>query len=549
MPAKIFTTAKILIVEEQPLAQSYMKQSLEKLGFRKLFFADHAKSAKEQCLIEKFDIIVCSFNLNKQQDGYQLYEELTVKQLIKSSTGFIFISAETSGSLVHSVLELQPDDFLVKPFTVHELKNRIERVLLRKYDLLKIYTLIDDKNDSKALKYINAALEQSQSNYSPILLRLKGDVLLRLNRIDEAKDFFKSALNIQKFAWAKLGLVEALIANNEHILAQRMLKTLLERQETRLVALDLLGRLEIELNQFEIAQGYLSQAADIAPRNIKRQKSLSHVSLLNHDYEKSYATQKDIASYAKHSIHDHPDIYLNAARAGIDFALTTDQTDQIQRISRQTNQYLVDLKSQFPNTSNQEQVDVLNARLYYLKDEHKKARRLIEQLEDEEQIRSVDGALDKAKALHELGFHQKAQTLFTKIINHCEHHPNVSDTTYLRYIQQQQNERRDIKMGPKELNNHAVNQFNKGQLNTALEAFTQAFRVMPRNASIALNLLQCLFDSNNQQGGTFNLVLAKKCYALLAKSTLHEEQTQRFDKLVNKAKEMNLNLGEKSSLL
>ena len=54
------------------------------------------------------------------------------------------------------------------------------------------------------------------------------------------------------------------------------------------------------------------------------------MSLINHDYEKSYLTQKDIATFAKHSIHDHPDVYLNAARAGIDFALTTDQTDQIQ---------------------------------------------------------------------------------------------------------------------------------------------------------------------------------------------------------------------------
>ena len=106
MPAKIFSNAKILIVEEQPLAQSYMKQSLEGLGFRQLRFAEHANSAKEQCQIEQFDLIVCSFNLSKQQDGYQLYEELKMKRLIKNSTGFIFISAETSGSLVHSVLEL-----------------------------------------------------------------------------------------------------------------------------------------------------------------------------------------------------------------------------------------------------------------------------------------------------------------------------------------------------------------------------------------------------------------------------------------------------------
>ena len=228
---------------------------------------------KSECINEQFDLIVCSFNLNKHQDGYQLYEELRIKQLIKSSTGFIFISAETSGSLVHSVLELQPDDFLVKPFTAQELKIRIERILKRKRDLQTVYNFIDDGNDSKALKYISAALNKN-NNYSPILLRLKGDALLRLNRNQEAKDFFKSVLDIQKFAWAKVGLVEALIENNEHILAQRMLKTMLERNETRLIALDLLGRLEIKLNQFELAQEFLSQAADIAPLNIMRQKSL-----------------------------------------------------------------------------------------------------------------------------------------------------------------------------------------------------------------------------------------------------------------------------------
>jgi DNA-binding response OmpR family regulator len=543
MPTKIFSKAKILIVEEQPLAQSYMKQSLERLGFRQLRFAEHANSAKEQCLNEQFDLIVCSFNLSKQQDGYQLYEELRVKQLIKNSTGFIFISAETSGSLVHSVLELQPDDFLVKPFTVQELKLRIDRILKRKFDLKTIYTLIDDGNDSKAIKSIELTLNKKNNSYSPILLRLKGDALLRLKRNEEAKTFFKSVLDIQKFAWAKVGLVEALIANNEHILAQRMLKTMLEHQDTRLVALDLLGRLEIKLNQFELAQDFLSQAVNIAPRNISRQKSLSNVSLMNHDYEKSYLTQKDIATYAKHSIHDHPDIYLNAARAGIDFALTTDQTDQIQRISRQTNQYINDLKKQFPNNTTQAQIDVLNARLHYLKDEHQKAKKLIEQLdEDDTHIRSVDGSLDKAKAFHELGFHQKAQTLFTQIIEHCERYPSISDTTYLRYIQQQQGERRDIKMGPKELNNHAVNQFNRGQLNTALEAFTQAFRVMPRNSGIALNLLQCLFDSTKQQNSSFNIGLAKKCYALLSKTQLASEQAQRLDKILLIAKEMRLDI-------
>ncbi|CCQ09306.1 hypothetical protein PALB_1440 [Pseudoalteromonas luteoviolacea B = ATCC 29581] len=541
MPPINLTNSKILIVEEQPLALNYIKQSLERLDYQNVKFADSAPLAKEMCVAETFDLIICSFDLSKKQDGYQLYEELKAKRLVRGVTGFIFVSAETSGALVHSVLELQPDDFLVKPFTINDLKSRIERVLKRKRVLRKILTLIDDENDSKALRFINGELDKEGQALTPLLLRLKGDVLLRLKQFEEAKQFFKSALDLQKFTWAKIGLIEALIANNEHVLAHRMLKTLLEKSETRLIALDLLGRLEMQLNQFESAQEFLSQASDMAPRNIERQKSLSRVAQINHDYERSYLAQKDIATFAKNSIHDNPEIYLNAVRAGIDFALSTDQTEQITRITRQTQQYLQDLKKQFPHANNQAQIDVLNARMHYLKDENQKARRLMEQLADEPVIRSIDASLDKAKAYHELGFTHKAQALFGQIITHCERHAKNEDPTTLHYLQQQQAERKEITMGPRELNNHAVNQFNRGQVEVALEAFTQAFRIMPKNASIALNLLQCLLDSS-KKGQTFNSNLAGRCVTMLRDTKLEPDQQLRFESILDKLKEMKLSI-------
>jgi len=79
-------------------------------------------------------------------------------------------------------------------------------------------------------------------------------------------------------------------------------------------------------------------------------------------------------------------------------------------------------------------------------------------------------------------------------------------------------------------------------INLTLEAFTQAFRVMPRNQSIALNLLQCLFDSTKQSGSLFNIELAKRCYALLDKAKLQADQTQRLDKILHIAKETNLDI-------
>nr|WP_232056566.1 response regulator [Pseudoalteromonas sp. A25] len=519
-----------------------MKRSLEQLSFRDIQFADNAVVAKELCKIHNFELIICSFDLTNGQDGYQLYEELKHRKLIRKTTAFIFVSAEASPGVVHSILELNPDEFLVKPFSIKELKTRIDRVLKRKHSLKNIYALIDDGNDSKALKLIDDTLDKQDHAYSPILLKLKGDILIRLKRINDAKHFYKSALELQKFTWAKIGLIEALILNNEDTLAQRMLASMIEQPETRLVALDLLGKLEIKLNMLEQAQERLQEASEIAPRNIDRQRSLGRIASLNHDYESSYNAMKEVAHYAKNSIHDGPDVYLNAVRAGIDFALTTDQSDQIHRITRQSQQYLGDLKKQFPDANNQAQIDVLHARIHYLKDENKMARQLIEQLDDEPTIRSVDAALDKAKAFHELGFQNKAQALFTQIIDHCKHHKQVSDPITMRYIEQQQKERNDITMGPKELNNHAVTQFKRGQLEVAMEAFTQAFRIMPKNTSIALNLLQCMLDHTGKSGGTFNSALAKKCYKTLSTAPLDAEQHQRFAKLLAHMQELGLSL-------
>ncbi|ATC94160.1 response regulator [Pseudoalteromonas tunicata] len=540
MAGKTLFQSKVLIVDDQPLAQIYMKQSLESIGFRELTCAEHAHSAIRLCEKQKFDLILCSYNLGRDKDGYHLYEELKKKRLVRQSTGFIFISAETDASLVRSVVELQPDDFLAKPFVLRELSTRIERLLKRKRALAKIYDFIDVENYSKALKYIEANLNgQTMTSYSPILLRLKGELLIKLNRFAEAKEFFKSVLNLQKFTWAKVGLVESLIANHEYQLARSLLESMVERPETKLVAFDLLGKLELHLKNYNEAQIYLSSATDMSPRNIVRQNTLVNVARLNHDYEQHYDTNRAILKFAKHSIHDCPDIYLNVARAGVDYALTTEQSELITRLTRQTMEYLSELKQQFPDADTQEQLDIVRARLHYLKDERDKAVALINQLvEDDGPIRSVDDTLDKAKALHELGFHQRASELFEKIAEHCAKYP-VKDSTFIAYISQEKQEREDIKHGPRELNNTAVKQYQSGKYQQAVETFSQAFRVMPRNQSIALNLLQCILNAS-RSGQTFNSELIGRCTKTIENSRLDNDQRVRYDKIKEQLQQIGL---------
>ena len=531
MKNKRLYESSILLIDDQPLALSYMKQSLESLGFSDISIAENAKMALGLCQEHTFNLVLCSFNLGKLKDGYQLYEELKTKRLIKNICGFIFISAETDTSLVHSVIELQPDDFLAKPFSLKVFGERIIKLLKRKHALAQIYDFIDVGNDSKALRYVNEMLADSSKNHlSPILLKLRGELLLRLKRTAEAIDFFKSVLNIQKFTWARVGLVEAYIQNSEFTQAKNILEVMLTKPETRLVGYHLLGKLELFLENYQQAQHYLSLASKLAPRNIERQEDLIILSKYNHDHEKHFRVNKELVKYAKHSMHDKPDIYLNLARAGIDYALTLDQADIVNRLTRQSNECLSELRKQFPDSKAQEQIDVINARIHYLKDERSKAIALVEQLEDQPIIRSVDDTLDKAKAFHELGMHHKANQLFAKLTEHCGKYQ--SDNAPLNaYLKQEQQERDEIRHSPKELNNNAVHSYEKGKYEEALNYFTQAFRIMPKNANIALNLLQVMLDTKHPGSQSLNKAMISRCMDTINNAKLDAEQQARLDKL------------------
>ncbi|WP_199611384.1 response regulator [Flocculibacter collagenilyticus] len=539
MTVSFASDINILIIDDQPLAQSYMRYSLESLGYRNVAIAEKAERAIRLSRERNFDLMICSFNLRHGKDGYQLYEELKSKKLIKLTTAFVFISAETDTSLVHSVVELQPDDFLAKPFTLKELGSRLDRVLNRKHILRPIYQFIDSENYSAAIRQIDDFLEnETYAKLLPLLLRLKGDILLRIFDWPSAITFFESILEVQKFAWARIGLVEALVNNQEDERAMLHLKQMIERPETKLIAYDMLSQLQFKNKEYEEAFNHLQIAAQMSPRNLYRQEKLLNLSRITHDYEAQFKTSKDIVKFAKHSMHEQPSIYLNVARASIDYAQTCFEEDTV-RILRHATDYLAEMKKNFPNADTEEQITCLTARLLYLKDEKVKAKQLIHQVmnQDEAPIESIEDELDKAKALHELGFHDKSKQLFERIEEYCLS-TQTGSNGLTEYIQQEKQQREEITETPKELNNKAVNLYSHGKYNEAFNAFLLAFKVMPKNTSICLNLLQTICDAPNINVNAEDVHhLIERCINVIDDVGLNDEQTLRYNKLTERLKD------------
>lgn len=525
---------RILIIDDQSLSQSYLRYALEQLNYQNISYADRAQTALNLCKQNYFDLIICAYNLPQGKDGYQLFDELKSTGLQKLSCGLIFISADTDPALVHSVLELQPDEFLAKPFVIRDLQQRIERVLSRKQQLRSVYDLLELQQYDKALIQLDQQLAQPELHkLYPMLLKVKGDILLQQQDYNTGLTFFRAMLHIQPFGWARIGKVRCLLALQQEQDAFSELEQMLARSETRLFALDCLTELEFRQQHYQQAQQHILTAANIAPRNLLRQQKLLQLSRLNHDYETQYRAARDMVKFARHSMYEQSDLYLNLARASIDFALSSEDSEQQIRLNRQATLSLNTAQRQFSPPASEQALQVLQARLLYLQDQREKARQLLAELSSDDDIHSLEDALDKAKALHEVGLSEASKTLFSRISSYCA--TQQPEPMLAQYLQQEQQERAAMAHGPRELNNNAVHLYQHGNWQEAFSAFMLAWQVMPKNAGIALNLWQTLLTSPRPLcPAAQQQALLDQCQQLIENSKLKTEQLQRYQQLKQK---------------
>ncbi|MBT0587648.1 response regulator [Alteromonas oceanisediminis] len=529
MNIKLARQSKVLIIDDQALAKGYMKYSLEELGFDNIHYSDVVSHAMQTVRREHFDLIICSYDLKNEQDGYYLYDQLKADGDIAPSTAFVFISADTTPDIVHSIVELQPDDFLAKPFTVRELDTRLSRVLMRKKALKPIYELMERDKPEKALVALeNFLSEPSNSEFFPLALRTKGELLERCGFHQQGSEFYSAILNVQAFAWAQLGLVRCLIKLDRDDDAEKLILSLAFKPDCKLAAYDLLAALQIKQHEFDDALESVVVATEVSPRNIRRHKTALDLSRIVHDYAAQFDAAKRIVKFAKNSIHDKPENYLTVARAGIDFAMTADET-QTHKLIKQTTEYLRQLKSSFPKADIEDQVKVINARLMYLEDETENAKALLSQLSNDSwDSEPIEGLLDKAKAFHEVGLHEHSLHMLDAIEIRCRKNAEQGDL-FMHYVEKEKIEKTAIQTSPKELNNQAVKHYEKGEIEQALTVFRQAFTVMPKNPSIALNLLQATAAEIKEFGVTANAPkLIKNCILTIENGTLNADQEQRY---------------------
>jgi two-component system response regulator TrcR len=120
------TKINLLLVEDEPVLASIIKESLESRGFQ-VRIAVNGIEGWSIFRLEKPDICVIDVMLPKK-DGFTLVNDI---RMVNLRVPIIFLTARTQTEDVLKGLEIGADDYMKKPFSMEELVLRIKGLLKR----------------------------------------------------------------------------------------------------------------------------------------------------------------------------------------------------------------------------------------------------------------------------------------------------------------------------------------------------------------------------------------------------------------------------------
>ena len=235
-----------------------------------------------------FDVMVCGDQFPKGGgSGQELLDDLRRSGLLPYATVFILLTDEATYLKVSEAAESSVDSYIVRPYSAGSLYDRIEQARLRKAALLPIYQALEAQQPEEAVRLAHERVAARGPQWQQAG-RLGAEVLLRLERMDEARALFQLLWDADPKPWALLGVARAQLDAGATHAALQTLKALIEAAPDYPEAYDVLGRAQLELGQFQEALSTLHKALTLTPMAIGRQQRLGMLAFFCGDRERAF---------------------------------------------------------------------------------------------------------------------------------------------------------------------------------------------------------------------------------------------------------------------
>jgi two-component system chemotaxis response regulator CheY len=124
MPAA--SAISVLVVDDQMTIRTLVRSGLQQLGFKDIREAPDGEAALRALLVQSAHLVISDYNMPKL-DGLGLLRAVRAHPPLKQ-TAFIMLTGRADSELVQRAVQFGVNNYLVKPFTVQVLKDKIEAV-------------------------------------------------------------------------------------------------------------------------------------------------------------------------------------------------------------------------------------------------------------------------------------------------------------------------------------------------------------------------------------------------------------------------------------
>jgi tetratricopeptide (TPR) repeat protein len=535
----IFGKLHYLIIDDFENFRLSMRQMLRSCGADKIELVAHAAPAIQYCAYNHVDVVLCDYNLGEGKNGQHILEELRHKKLLKRSSLFLMVTAETSREMVMGAREYQPDAYLTKPINRAMLEKRLAGLISQRSALLPINREIDRENYPQAIALCLEALPR-QPRYRTWLMKTLADLYYQVGDFSHALKIYDEVMGQRDLSWARLGRGKILLATQNYDDAVAALKELISKHPDYMEAYDLLAEGLERLGRLTQAQQVLEKAAEHSPNALLRHRQLARLATANQDMSTASDAWRQTVVLGTHSIHDSPDHYLALGQSLSDLS-DGDLSDEGSEHADEALKVLSRLEKRFPDDESALVVRsrLIQSRVHAGQERIQEAEKALdsvkESLSDPDKM-DPDTGIDFAKTLFRLGRDDQAKSLLAKLAQRFDDQPEV-----LQRIENLLDEPVGFrqKLQARACNRDGIKAFESGDLQAAVCEFTEALKVVPGHAALNLNLVQVLMKQyHDGQADPQLLVQCQQCLDRLGSLPEQHRQHRRYVALSRKLKGM-----------
>lgn len=310
---KLIDTAKkrVLIIEDIGEMRLMLKSLMTSMGYSDIDVEPSGQAAIKRILEKRYDVVLSDYNLGGTIDGQQILETARKNYSQDHSTIFIMITADTAYESVVSVLEYQPDSYLVKPFPPTAFFRRFERVEKQK----KTFEGVNNArkgNDYETMETQAKNIMAQYPHFASQCLKIIGESLYARGRYKDAKSHYMLIIQKSKnLAWAHFGIALCELKLGTVAAAVKKLEQTINLSRHYLSAYDLLADAQGQLGNLEAAQAAMMGVLEVSPRSSERALRLAQISMQLEDWPSAEQAYSRVIRLTRETSHEKVEYYYD----------------------------------------------------------------------------------------------------------------------------------------------------------------------------------------------------------------------------------------------